>query len=55
MTMTFDPAVQERVALDLAPEETESCVQVASQWQLMWRKFRSTKEPWPGVITILIY
>ncbi|MEZ4661101.1 MAG: ABC transporter permease [Caldilineaceae bacterium] len=56
MTTDVRPAVQERVAQDLLPEETESRVQVASQWQLMWWKFRKHKAAMAGgVITILIY
>ncbi|MCB0094805.1 MAG: ABC transporter permease [Caldilineaceae bacterium] len=56
MTTDVRQAVPERMTQDLLPDETENSVQIASQWQLMWWKFRKHKAAMAGgVITILIY
>lgn len=47
---------RETAARDYAGEHTESRVEVASQWQLMWWKFRKHKPAMiGGIVTILVY
>lgn len=56
MTTDVRPIPAEGDTLQAVPAEIESRVSVASQWQLMWWKFRKHKLAVAGgVITILIY
>lgn len=56
MATDVQPMAPGTVKANARPQEPENRVQVASQWQLMWWKFRKHKAAMIGaVITILIY